>query len=153
MENVGVSVKRLAETRWSAHYDAVAPIKLNFDELVSTLELPCDPSKENVDTKGAASTLLPALCDFTFLCYLAFWCDVLEEVNLTQTYLQTAGLTLDKCLVKFNALKIFLLNERNQIVERAIRFATEKCESMEISMEKRGRRRVRERMPGEHMLS
>lgn len=149
MTNVGVSVKRLAETRWSAHHDATRPIKDNFEMLVSTLELMCDPNKYNVDTRGAASTLLPALCDFSFLCHLAFWCEILEEVNHTQKYLQTSGLTLEKCATKMRALKLFLQSQRNEIVQRAISYATQKCEQLEISMERRGRKKIRKMMPGE----
>jgi hypothetical protein len=33
--------------------------------------------------------------------------------------------------------------------ERAISFATKKCEELDISIERRGRRRFRKRMPGE----
>lgn len=151
MKSVGVSVKRLVETRWSAHHDAVKSLKNNFETLVSTLEDMCDPrsSRENVDTREAASTLLPALCDFSFLCYLSFWCEILEEVNETQKYIQTSGLSLEKCVIKIKALKIFLQTQRIQIVERAISYATEKCEDLDISVERRGRRRFRKRMPGE----
>lgn len=55
------------KTRWSAHHDAVKPLKYNFKKLVSTLEDMCDSSSSsaNADTREAASTLLPALCDFS----------------------------------------------------------------------------------------
>ncbi|GBP28155.1 Retrovirus-related Pol polyprotein from transposon TNT 1-94 [Eumeta japonica] len=106
-------------------------------------------SRENDDAREAASTLLPALCDFSFLCYLSFWCEVLEEVNQTQKYMQTPVLSLEKCVIKIKALKIFLLSQRTNIVERAISYATEKCEDLDISIERRGRRRFRKRMPGE----
>ncbi|XP_033227263.1 52 kDa repressor of the inhibitor of the protein kinase-like [Belonocnema kinseyi] len=151
MISVGVSVKRLVDTRWSAHDDAVKPLKNNFEKLVLTLEQMCDPSrsKENVDTREAASTLLPALCDFIFFCYLSFWCEVLEEVNQTQKYIRTPGLSLEKCVIKIKALKTFLQSERIQIVERAIAYATKKCEDLNISIERKGRRRFRKRMPGE----
>ncbi|XP_077341212.1 zinc finger MYM-type protein 1-like [Lithobates pipiens] len=148
MENVGVTVKRLSQTRWSAHYDAVKPVRANFEKLTSALEKLCDP-KENVDTRGSAQMLLPAVCDFTFLCYLSFWCDVLGEVNITQKYLQTVGLTLEKCIVKLQALKAFLAGQRNEIVEKAIHYATTMCEEMGISMERRGRVKLRKTMPGE----
>ncbi|GBP11581.1 Zinc finger MYM-type protein 1 [Eumeta japonica] len=151
MKSVGVSVKRLVETRWGAHHDAVKSLKNNFERLVSQLEDMCDlsSSRENADTRKAASTLLPALCDFSFLCYLSFWCEVLEEVNQTQKYTQTLGLSLEKCVTKIKALKIFLLSQRMNIVERAMSHASEKCEDLDISIERRGRRRFRKRMPGE----
>lgn len=97
MRSVGVSVKRLSETRWRAHHGAIKPPKNNFEKLVSTLEEMCDPSssRESIDTSEAASTHIPALCDLSFLCHLSFWCEVLEEVNQTQENIQTSGLSLE----------------------------------------------------------
>ncbi|CAH2295748.1 zinc finger MYM-type 1-like [Pelobates cultripes] len=148
MENVGVTVKRLSQTRWSAHYDAVKPVRANFEKLTSALEKLCNP-KENVDTRGSAQMLLSAVCDFSFLCYLSFWCEVLEEVNITQTYLQSVGLTLEKFIVKLQGLKAFLADQRSEIVEKAICYATTTCKEIEISMERRGRVKLRKTMPGE----
>nr|CAI5822823.1 unnamed protein product [Callosobruchus analis] len=97
----------------------------------------CDPSKENLDTRSAASVLLPAICDFTFLCYLEFWNMILEEVNLTQKYLQTPEITLDMGLIKMKALQLFLVEERNTLVTNAIQFGTHKCTEMGIDIERR----------------
>ncbi|CAH2315499.1 zinc finger MYM-type 1-like [Pelobates cultripes] len=148
MENVGVTVKRLSQTRWSAHYDAVKPVRANFEKLTSALEKFCNP-KENVATRGSAQMLQSAVCDFSFLCYLSFWCEVLEEVNITQKYLQTVGLTLEKCIVKLQGLKAFLADQRSEIVEKAICYATTTCKEMDISKERRGRVKLRKTMPGE----
>ncbi|CAH2251595.1 Hypothetical predicted protein [Pelobates cultripes] len=93
--------------------------------------------------------LLSAVCDFSFLCYLSFWCEVLEEVNITQKYLQTVGLTLEKYIVKLQGLKAFLADQRSEIVEKAICYATTMCKEMDISMERRGRVKLRKTMPGE----
>ncbi|CAH2327032.1 zinc finger MYM-type 1-like [Pelobates cultripes] len=147
MENLGVTVKTLSQTRWSAHYDAVKPVRANFEKLTSALEQLCNP-KENVDTRGSAQMLLSAVCDFSFLCYLSFWCEVLEEVNITQKYLQTVGLTLEKCIVKLQGLKAFLADQRSEIVEKAICYATTTCKEMDISMERRGRVKLHKTMPG-----
>ena len=95
------SIKYLT-TRRSAHHAAVKPVKDKFDECVAAIEALCDP-RENFDTRG----LLPDVCDFTFLCYLYFWADILDEVNLTQQYLQTKGLSLDKVVTKLEALRLF----------------------------------------------
>lgn len=93
IEHTGMSVKRLSTTRRSAHSAAVKSVKEKFDECVAPIKAVCDP-QENLDTRGTAQGLLSAVCNFTFLCYLYFWCDVLEEVNLTHQYLQTKGLSL-----------------------------------------------------------
>ncbi|CAH2274965.1 zinc finger MYM-type 1-like [Pelobates cultripes] len=74
---------------------------------------------------------------------------VLEKVNITQKYLQTVGLTLEKCIVKLQGLKAFLADQRSEIVEKAICYATTTCKEMDISMERRGRVELRKTMPGE----
>ncbi|CAH2276007.1 Zinc finger MYM-type 1 [Pelobates cultripes] len=78
-----------------------------------------------------------------------FRCDILEEVNITQKYFQTVGLTLEKCIVKLQGLKVFLADQRIEIVEKAICHATTMCKEMDISMERRGRVKLRKTMPRE----
>uniref|UniRef100_A0A0B7BPZ0 Uncharacterized protein n=1 Tax=Arion vulgaris TaxID=1028688 RepID=A0A0B7BPZ0_9EUPU len=143
-----MSVKRLSTTRWSAHHAAVKPVKDKFDECVAAIEALCDP-RENVETRGAAQCLLPAVCDFTFLCYLYFWAAVLEEVNLTQQYLQTKGLTLDKVVTKLEALRLFLQEKRSHLVEHAIEQALLKADQYGITVEIR--LRFKKRMAGEQL--
>ena len=123
-------------------------MKDKFDECVAAIEALCDPH-ENVDTRGTAQGLLPAVCDFTFLCYLYFWAAVLEEVNLAQQYLQTKGLTLDKVVTKLEALRLFLQEKRNHLVQHAIEQALLKSDQYGISVEKRVR--FKKRMAGEQL--
>jgi len=144
--HTGVSVKRLSTTRWSAHHAAVKPVKENFDEFLEAIEALSD-AQENLETRATAQNLMHAVCDFTFLCYLYFWCDVLEEVNLAQQYLQTKGLTLDKVVTKLESLRLFLHEERSHLVEHAIQRALLKAEEYEIAVERRAR--FKKRMAGE----
>ena len=148
VNNAGVTVKRLSDTRWSAHYEAVKPVRANFKKIVDAIEELCDPT-ETVETRGAAQTLLPAVCDFSFLCFLYFWSNVLEEVNHTQKYLQIVGISFEKCVIKMRSLKIFLKDKRNEIVETALQFATNTCEGMDIPLVKRRSIRKKKTMPGE----
>lgn len=144
--HTGMSLKRLSATRWSAHYTAVKAVKEKFEELVLTIEALCDP-EENLDTRGSAQCLLVAVCDFTFMCYLHFWCTVLEEVNAAQLYLQTKGLSLDKVSTKLETLRLFLQEERCRLVENAIGQALIKSHDLGIPVERRVR--LKKGMPGE----
>lgn len=101
------SVKRLSTTRWSAHYAAVKAVEENFDKVIAAIEELCDP-QENVDTRGSAQSLLPAVCNFTFLCFLYFWKEVLKEIDCTQVYLQTKALS-PRFRRHFKATKVDLL--------------------------------------------
>lgn len=146
MDHTEVSVKGLSTTRWCSHHAAVKAVKEKFDECVAAIEALCDPD-ENLDTRGTARGLLPAICNFTFLCYLYFLCDVLQEVNLTQLHLQTKGLTLDKVVTKLETLRFFLYEQRNNLVEQAIEQALLKSDQYRISVESGPR--FKKRMAGE----
>ena len=111
-------------------------MKDKFDDCITAIEALCDP-RENLDTRGTAQGLLHAVCDFTFICYLNLWADILEEVNLTQQYLQTKDLTLDKVVTKLDALRLFLHEKRSQLVEHANEQALIKSDQHGISVERR----------------
>ncbi len=88
-------------------------------------------------------------CDFSFLCYLSLWDEVLEEVNHTQKFLQISGISFEKSVNKFRCLKLYLQDDRKKIVENAIQYATDICDEMNIPIERRGRRQFKKTMPGE----
>jgi len=146
VEHTGLTVKRLSTTRWSAHADAVKPVRQKFNQFVEAIEALCD-TEESDETRGAAHNLLPAICDFSFICFLFFWADILQEVNLAQKYMQTPGITLDMVATKLSAVKTFLEEQRSSIVVSAIQQALAKCEEHDIPFEKRIRRK--RKMPGE----
>ena len=106
-----------------------------------------DDTTLTLDTRSEASTLLPALCDFTFLAFLDQWNSILEETEQAQKYLQTPGLTLDRSLTKLRALETFLSTERSALIEKAVSFDTQKCEQLGIETEKCIRRK--KKLPGE----
>ncbi|XP_043476438.1 zinc finger MYM-type protein 1-like [Leptopilina heterotoma] len=140
------SVKRLSTTRWSAHYAAVKAVEENFDKVIAAIEELCDP-QENVDTRGSAQSLLPAVCNFTFLCFLYFWKEVLKEIDCTQVYLQTKALSLDKVAAKLELLRLFVHEERNNVVDKSIDRALLTAEEYGLKTERRVR--FRKRMAGE----
>ncbi|GBN02163.1 hypothetical protein AVEN_119679-1 [Araneus ventricosus] len=117
MTNVEVIINRLSETRRSSHYEAVMPVFKCFKKIVDATEELCDAS-EKIETRGAAQTLLPAMCDFLFLCFLCLWNNVLKEVNHVQKYLQVLGISFEKSVIKMRSRKVFLKDKRNYLVER-----------------------------------
>ncbi|GBL79094.1 hypothetical protein AVEN_92351-1 [Araneus ventricosus] len=109
--NVEVTVKRLSETRYSAHYKAVRPVFKCFKKNVDAIEEVCYAS-ETIETRGAAQTLLPAMCDFSFLCFLYLWSNVLKEVNHIQKYLKILGISFEKFVIKMRSLKFFFKDKK-----------------------------------------
>ena len=121
-------VKRVIDTRWSAHYEAVKALQQCFVDLVGALNELCDQN-ENIDTRGQARGILDENQRFSFVSFLQFWLEVLRESYDTQKYLQRKGLSLEDCTHKMNAFIASLINERDalvkQCIERAIKIYEE----------------------------
>ncbi|XP_072384685.1 uncharacterized protein [Diabrotica undecimpunctata] len=139
MEDIGVSVKQLSDTRWSANHESVKLILKHFDKLVQVREKLCE-AKENI-TRGSAEIFLWNICDFTFLGFLYLWGYFLQEINSPERYLQEECLTLlEKVVIKLRSLKVFFEDSRYELSTKALPFASEKCDEMGISLEKNSRR-------------
>lgn len=147
LKHTNASLKRLITTRWSAHYAAVKVMTKNFDAVIAAVQELCD-RKENLETRCGAQNLLPSMCNFVFLCYLFFWNHILKEVDDTQVYLQTKGLSLDKVLIKMEALRVYILENRLSVVNSSIESALQKCIEYDICTQRR--QRFKKRMPGEN---
>jgi hypothetical protein len=145
MSDLPKTVKRVVDTRWSARKD-VEVIHSHFDKVIDALESLTEPA-ENADTREDANIILTSLSNFTFLCFLELWGRILPELDHAQKYLQIRGLSLERAVVKVQALQMFLDGERDQLVAESIADATTRYQQLEIEIERRVRRR--RRMDGE----
>ena len=68
LQHVPIVVKRVIDTRWSAHYEAVKALQHYFLDVVSALNELCDQNK-NIDTRGQARGLLDAIQQFSFVSF------------------------------------------------------------------------------------
>lgn len=144
-ESKKISLKRLSDTRWSAHFAAVKAACDGYDEIVTALEK-LTSTQENSETRGAAANLLSSVENFSFLSFLLFWKHILQEVDIVQNALQRAGLPLDKAITLLQSLVLFL-EKREDLVDAAISKATKIAEEHEFPTQKRIRKR--KRMDGE----
>ena len=83
LKHVLIVVKRVTDTRWSAHYETVKTLQHYFLDLVSALNELCDQN-ENIDTRTQACGILDAIQQFSFVSFLRFWMEVLRESYDTQ---------------------------------------------------------------------
>ena len=90
--------------------------------IIDAIEKLCDAS-ETIETRETAQTLLPAVCDFSFLYFLFLWNNGLEEVNHNQKYLQTREFSFKKSVIKMRSLNNVLKYRRNNLVKEAFHFA------------------------------
>lgn len=135
-----VTLKRLSDTRWSAHHAAVKAVKISYlklVELIQNLSLPL----ENVDTRGAALVLLPSITNLTFVSFLFFWDKVLHEVQITQLYLQRENLGMDEAVRGYENLITFINDQRENLVNDAIEESKRiVVDELKLSTEKRSRK-------------
>ena len=79
--------------------------------------------KKNTVTGSEAGLLLGALQLFPFLYFLNLWEPVLLKINDTQIYLQIKELNLQRCDIKLEALKEFLVKDREKLVNDGVIYA------------------------------
>ena len=65
-------VKRVIDTRWSAHYEAVKALQQCFVDVVGALNKFCDQN-ESIDARGQARGILDAIQRFSFFFYNFGW--------------------------------------------------------------------------------
>lgn len=66
---------------------------------------------------------------------------ILAEVDSAQIYLQIKGITLDMSLKKLEALLLYLVEERDDIISKATTFGTGKCQELGIEIDKQRRKK------------
>lgn len=104
--------------------------------------------EENSKTRSDAGILLNSMQSFSFLCYLNLWEPVLLEINDAQKYLQIKRLNVLQCHIKLNSLQTHFMEQRDALIQNAVIAAKTICEELEISTERRVRRR--KNMSGEN---
>ena len=78
LKHVLIVVKRVIDSQWSAHYEAVKALQHYFVDVASALNELCDQNK-NIDTRGQDRGILDAIQQFSFVSFLEFWMEVLRE--------------------------------------------------------------------------
>ena len=148
LKQAPISLKRVIDTRWSAHHAAVKALHAGFDGIMDALEELCNPN-ENLNTRGDAYSILEAIQNFSFFSLLCFREAILRESHNTQTYLQQKGLLFVQCSNKMKAFVHFLVEERDNLVKGSVDAAIKKCTKLQIPVEDRRVCR-KKRMPDEH---
>lgn len=144
-----LTLKPLSETRWESRLDALKPLKTNLGDIYEALiEI---SERGNPEAKNIAESLGNKIFDFTFICCLLIWFDILEKINITSKYLQSPSVNLSASVKVLENTKHTLVEMRsdekfNDYVQLTERIAS----SLEIpskfpeasSLRSRGRKRL-----------
>ena len=144
---VKITVKREAETRWSAKAEAFKPISEGFTELVEFLESLLDDISQTMDTRNEAGTLLQNILIFNFIFLLHFWNNILGKVDRVQKRLQDPTMNFKNAASDMKMLENFFKEFRDHLCQNSIEYSKGRCMEWGIEVERRVRRqRI---MPGE----
>ena len=133
-------IKCLVTTNWSARYEAIRAVKTRFQKVFQALDL-LTPASENLQTRGYVQIILLSIENFSFASHLFFWEKILRQINRIQKKIQEPGFSLDVSAIHMDATKIFFDQNRHRLVFELVNQSKTKCKEMEISIEKRIRRK------------
>ena len=80
LKHVLIVVKRVIDTRWSAHYETAKALQHYFLDVISALNELCDQNK-NIDTRGQVPGILDAIQQFSFVSFLRFWIEDIRRIH------------------------------------------------------------------------
>lgn len=85
----GSRLKRLIETRWSGHYEAILAIHDNYDEIIAALKEASVNTKLSVSDRCVASGLLSFLNNTAFVTLTCFLRNIFTHIQMATKQLQS----------------------------------------------------------------
>ena len=131
---VKITVKREAETRWSAKAEAISE---GVTQLVELLESLSDDISQAMDTRNEAGTLLQNILKFNFIVLLHFWNNILGKVNRVQKQLQDPTMNFKDAASDMEMLEKYLKEFRDHLCRNAIEYSKGRCMEWGIEVERR----------------
>ena len=130
-------VKRLSDTRWSAHSDAVSALAKGYKTITSLLEKISGDDNENAKTRSEAQGLEKKMKKLETGVMAELWYRILQRMNITSKMLQDPTMDINNAVSLLSSLQDFIASQRPQfdLFERRGQDLT----SIESFKKKRGR--------------
>ena len=110
-------VKRLKETRWSAHCDATHAVLCGYEYIWEILDTMSEDITENAETRATSKGLTNQFAKLETAIMTEMWDCILTRFNAASKSLQDDNMDLNTALKELNSLKIFVLSLRNRFDE------------------------------------
>ena len=102
------TVKRLSDTRWSAHSDAIRALKMGYTDIKNLLEVISEDEEEKADARLEAKGLFSMMDQLETGIMVELWSTILERFNKTSKQLQNPKLDLNSATQMLESLKTFV---------------------------------------------
>lgn len=125
-ENVGVdlSVKRLSDTRWSAHFEAVRALYVGYEKIKCALHVIANDCDQEGCTRQEASGLSKKMEHLETVFLSIFWYDVLERLQKISIFLQSRDVDMSALSDLFTSFLSYLQQAREMFDEYETRAKT-----------------------------
>ncbi|XP_042227821.1 uncharacterized protein LOC121870117 [Homarus americanus] len=121
-----VVVKRLSDTRWSAHFDAVTALHGGFEKIQDALNALSADTDQEVNTRHDAERLSKKMEKLETIFQTILWNDSLERVNKTSKALQSKDVDILVAVNHLKSLKTYLQEIRDKFSEYELK-AKSRC--------------------------
>ena len=135
------TVKRLSDTRWSAHSDAIRALKMGYMDIKNLLEVIFEDEEEKADARLEAKDLFSMMDQLETGIMVELWSTILERFNKTSKQLQNPKLDLNSATQMLESLKTFMQKIRPLFAEYEDK--GEKCSSCSTYKQELSRKRKR----------
>ncbi|XP_040197362.1 zinc finger MYM-type protein 1-like [Rana temporaria] len=137
-----IVVKRLSDTRWSAHFDAVHALHEGFEKIKNALDSVSADTEQEVNTRREAKGLSDKMENLETIFLTILWNDVLERVNKTSKVLQSEDMNILVAMNLLESLKTYLQDTRDRFSAYELK-ARSRCPDSEYKEKREGKRSVR----------
>ena len=112
-----VVFKRLSDTRWSAHFDAVHALCRGFDKIKHALDSISGDNEQQVTTRREAEGLSKKMEHLETIFLTILWKDILERMNTTSKVLQSKDVNILVATNLLESLKSYLQETRDKFTD------------------------------------
>jgi len=107
-------IKRLSDTRWSAHIDAVTALHGGFEKIQDALDALSGDTDQEVNTRCDTEGLCKKMEKLETIFLTILWNDILERVNKTSKILQSTDVDILVAMNLLTSLKTYLQEIREK---------------------------------------
>lgn len=131
LSNLDITLKGHCNTRWSTKRRAVSALKRTLKEIYSSLNEMTDREKWNLETTVGAQTIIKQI-NYKFLCLLQLWERILVSIDKISKALQKETVSMDKASKMIKGLSETIQEIRDEGIDPAIDYATQKAKEIGI---------------------
>ena len=107
-------VKRLSDTRWSAHFDAVHALYGGFEKIKHALDSVSADNEKEVKTRREAEGLSKKMENLEKIFLTFLWNDMLKRMNITSKFLQSKDVNILVASNRLESMKTYLQETRDK---------------------------------------